>query len=314
MLGALPNTFKIPVNGYKKRDVELKRDGFPDERHIILPAETVEEAKQLPVVRDLLPSKIGYFPTAVGHYVQRQKPLDEWILIYCVEGRGWCSFGNKRWRMGPDTAIVVPAGMAHSYGTTKQSPWTIYWLHMIGEKIEDYLKALDISKAKPLLYLKHGGELIHHFEELYDLLHHHYSASVLMALSTSLAHFLGELSLQRSLPGRQASTTEDNVRKTILFMRQNLSVNLTLDELADYARLSVSHYTLVFRKQTGMPPVKFFLQLKMKKAAELLSNPERKVKDVAAQVGIEDPYYFSRLFKKVIGISPARYGAKTGKI
>lgn len=290
------------------KNIIIKRDGFSNERHVVLPADIVEKAKALPVVRDLLPCKIGHFPEAAGHFVQRLEPLDEWILIYCVEGKGWCSFSDKRWRMESDSAVVIPAGMPHTYGTTKRSPWSIYWVHIIGERLDDYLKALDISPSKPLIHLKHGGELIHHFEELYDLLHHGHSTSVLMALSTSLAHFMGELNFQKTSPVRQASATEANVRKTISFMRQNLSQNLTLDELAEYARLSVPHYTSVFRKQTGMPPIKFFLQLKMRKAAELLSNQDRKVKDVALQLGIEDPYYFSRQFKQIIGISPKQYG------
>jgi AraC-like DNA-binding protein len=288
-------------------DVEPKDHGFLDERHVIFSEGIVEKAAKLPVVRDLLPSKIGHFPSAASHFVRRFEPLDEHILMYCIEGRGWCSFGNKRWRLGPDMAIVLPAGMAHSYGTTKRSPWTMYWMHMIGKRVGDYLEALEITDEKPLLHLKRGGKLIHHLEELYDLLHHGHSASVLLALSTSLAHFLGELNLQRRSPGRQTSTTEDNVRETIAFMRQNLSQILTLEQLAEYARLSVPHYTFVFRKLTGKPPVKFFLQLKMWKAAELLSDPGRKVKDVADQVGISDPYYFSRLFKKMMGASPTKY-------
>ena len=271
------------MSGASQQRVALKRDGFPDERHVILPPDVIERAKALPVVRELFPTRLGHFPHAAGHLVQRPEGVNEWIMLYCTVGQGWCSFGGRRRRLRQDMAIFVPANTPHAYGTTKRRPWTIYWVHLAGQR----LPALNVTAESPVVLLKHAGDLISHFEEMYHHLEYGDSSEVLLALSTSLAHFLGELNLQRGPPSHRARTTEDNVRATIDFMNQNLSRPLTLEELAQHARLSPSHYSAMFRKITGHAPVAFFLRQKMLKAAESLRTRNRTVVEVAHLLGID---------------------------
>ncbi len=288
--------------------VTLKQDGFPHERHIILPPDVAARAAALPVVRDLFPARLGHFPYASGHFTRRQEGVVEWIMIYCTAGEGWCTVEGRRRRLQQDTAIFVPANTPHAYGTTKRHPWTIYWVHISGRRVADYLRALQVSAEDPVLHLKHSGDLISHFEEMYHHLDYGNSPEVLMALSTSLAHFLGELNLQRRPANQRARTAKDNVLATIEFMNQNLSRSLTLEDLAQHARLSPSHYSAMFRRVTGYAPVTFFLRQKMLKAGEILRTQNRKVVEIATLLGFDDPYYFSRLFKRIHGQAPSHYG------
>ena len=71
--------------------------------------------------------------------------------------------------------------------------------------------------------------------------------------------------------------------------------------------LSASHFSSLFRKATGMSPMDYFIHLKLQKACLLLYSSSIKIKDVALAVGYEDPYYFSRLFKKYLKLSPDQY-------
>ncbi len=280
---------------------------FPDKRHIVLPPKVLEAAASKPLTRNLFLSRIGHFPRASGHYVERKTPIDEWILIYCTDGRGWCAVNDTKFDVKTDNAVLIPAGVPHAYAADERLPWTIYWVHIIGEHARDYGAALGVSTDAPLLSLKHGGQLIHHFDEFYSVLTSGFTPAVLLALSTSLAHFLGELNLRQCRGGQQDVALEDSLRETIEFMRLNIYGTVTLTELAEYARLSVSHYTSRFHALTGLPPVGFFIDLKMRKAAELLHDPDRKIKEVASMLGFNDPYYFSRCFKKTMGCSPLHY-------
>jgi AraC-like DNA-binding protein len=72
-------------------------------------------------------------------------------------------------------------------------------------------------------------------------------------------------------------------------------------------QLSASYFSTIFKKATGMPPMDYFIQLKMQKACQLLYLENMKVKDVAEAIGYEDPFYFSRQFKKHMKISPVLY-------
>jgi AraC family transcriptional regulator of arabinose operon len=66
-------------------------------------------------------------------------------------------------------------------------------------------------------------------------------------------------------------------------------------------------FSALFRSQTGQAPLNFQMQLRMAKARELLDTSELAIARIAEQCGYQDPYYFSRIFKKTHSISPARY-------
>ena len=69
------------------------------------------------------------------------------------------------------------------------------------------------------------------------------------------------------------------------------------------------HYSDLFRRQTGYPPKDHFLRLKIQRACQLLDTTELRVVEVAEALGWSDAFYFSRCFRKIIGISPRAYRA-----
>ena len=97
------------------------------------------------------------------------------------------------------------------------------------------------------------------------------------------------------------------VKKTEETMKENISKRLTTDEIANRFQYSSSHYTAIFKKMTGMSPIDYFIRLKIHYACQLLTQSDHKIKDIAEKTGYDDPYYFSRLFKQVMGKSPKDY-------
>jgi AraC-like DNA-binding protein len=71
--------------------------------------------------------------------------------------------------------------------------------------------------------------------------------------------------------------------------------------------MSESHLSKIFRQKTGTSPIDYFIDLKMQEAIRLLSNKSLRIKEVAFELGYDDPYYFTRIFTKQIGISPATF-------
>lgn len=71
-----------------------------------------------------------------------------------------------------------------------------------------------------------------------------------------------------------------------------------------------AHFSVTFKKKTGFSPIEYFNHLKMQKASQYLLFTNLRIKEIAQEVGIEDPYYFSRLFTKIMGISPVHYREK----
>ena len=90
-------------------------------------------------------------------------------------------------------------------------------------------------------------------------------------------------------------------------MNENIEKKLRLDDLCRFIGYSPSQLSLLFRNQTGHSPHNYFNILKIQLACKLLETTDLKINQICAKVGIDDSYYFSRLFTKTIGISPKKY-------
>ena len=129
----------------------------------------------------------------------------------------------------------------------------------------------------------------------------------LVAASAALANFLSLIQLRRlSMEGR-TRTEEENVQQTITYMQNNLSRPIMLRELANLAHMSISRYETAFRRRTGCTPITYFNRLRVQLASRLLMETPQTVREVAEHIGISNPYYFSRLFKKHTGVAPAYF-------
>jgi transcriptional regulator GlxA family with amidase domain len=103
--------------------------------------------------------------------------------------------------------------------------------------------------------------------------------------------------------------TVRKVERSIAYMTDHLNQPLQVATLAAQANVSPSHFFALFKKRTGCPPMDYFTRLRMSHAGRLLGTTSASVKEVAAALGYDDPFYFSRVFKSVHQIPPSRYRA-----
>jgi AraC-like DNA-binding protein len=100
------------------------------------------------------------------------------------------------------------------------------------------------------------------------------------------------------------------IETTIDHMVNHYNENITLEDLANIAGLSSSHYSRLFKKYANYSPIDYLVHLRMDRAKELLVLSDYKLKAIAESVGYNDELYFSRMFKKVVGQSPSEYAKK----
>ncbi len=276
-------------------------------RACTFPKDVVAACTRLPVVRDLFLTDIGNYRRAEGHFVDRKRPLSETVLIYCLSGTGWFRLRDRKQNVSEGMALFLPAGESHAYGADAGAPWSICWLHFAGSRMSEYLEALRLEKERPLLYVPDSVLVTHAFEEMYRYIGEGYTENALLALSTELGRFLGLLKMHQKAPLQKGRRAQQGILDSIRFMRRNLEKNLSLQQLARVACMSLAHYGHLFRDQTGASPRAFFIRLKMQRACEQLHTTEQSVSEIGAQAGFEDPFHFSRVFKKSIGLSPSAY-------
>ncbi|MDR1638011.1 MAG: response regulator [Treponema sp.] len=103
------------------------------------------------------------------------------------------------------------------------------------------------------------------------------------------------------------SGLRNEIARAMDYMRDHVTERPGIAGIASRVGMSESYFSHLFKKETGMRALDYLNRLKMEKAMEILKATDLKVADVAEQLGIENPNYFSALFKKITGFSPQEY-------
>ena len=292
-----------------------KKEGFEGQRAIILPRKIISQVcSNDSILSGIHITDLGYYPKAKFHYRERLHGIDQHIIIYCIEGKGWVETGKSRQTINPGNFIVIPAEKEHSYAADENDPWTIYWVHFKGH-LAKHIVELMISQVKNYKGQIHYNETrTKLFNEIYLNLERGYSIDNLYYVNMSFLHYLTSFIFDEKFNYPDKKKTIDQVDLSIDFMQKHLNTLLTLEDLARAVNLSASHYSAIFRKKAGFAPIEYFNHLKIQKACQYLQFTDLRIKEIATELGIDDPYYFSRMFSKLMGISPHDYKVEREKL
>ena len=113
--------------------------------------------------------------------------------------------------------------------------------------------------------------------------------------------------LLRALKNEKVDRKTSIVNVAIGHINSHFTENITLNDIASYVNLSPQHFSKIFKEATGFGFVEWVNNLRITKARELINNTDKTIKEICFLVGYNDPNYFSRIFKKYVGISPTDY-------
>ncbi len=293
----------------KEKKIKI-RDGFQGEKLISIPTRILSKTAKWFPDNQLYVTHIGYFPKAMHHYRNRPNGCEDDILFYCLQGKGYYMIDGVKFELHANQFIFIPATTKPlSYWADQEDPWTIYWVHFTGQEIDSFNRSLHINIDQPA-YISYNEEGLKIWNKMYDSLSMGYSLENMIHTNLCLYHLIATFIYHQRYTQSPAITTDkDIVNKTIDYMKDHLGERITVDDMASMNRLSMSHFSKLFRISIGIPPIDYFIHLKMQKACQLLQTTNLRIKEIASLVGYDDAYYFSRIFKKSINISPEIYRA-----
>lgn len=288
--------------------MKTKLKGRPDRIIHYSPADVLENVRRHPLGIGFHVICLGWFLESRGHGIERPRGLDECIMIFCTKGKGWLEIDGRRVVVGAGEALIIPPNKAHAYHADDEDPWSIHWAHFSGTAAASYASLLPPREHVMIVPAGDFKEIANMFRESYRLASTGFTERTLLLVSHILRHALGVLFFQIGTSWRgSARTIAHDLTKSIEFMRANVACSLTLQELSRHAGLSPARFSSLFRDQTGSSPVEHHIRLRMQAACHYLDTTAMRVKEVAAELGYDDPYYFSRIFQKTLGCSPLAY-------
>lgn len=247
----------------------------------------------------------------VRHTVMERK-LPSFAVVLVERGQGWLetAASGRLSLSGPALFWLFP-NRVHSYGPDEGS-WDERWALFEGSFTRDFVRLRLIAERHPVVALHHLDDVTRLFASLHaDLLD-----------DTNLGQASAAMMLHRIViaTARQASGAADrrqgrpDMAEIVETLRRRATQPLDLVAFAAEYGMSPATLRRRFTLETGLPPKAFQLRARMDQAKQLLATTDEKIETVAAMVGLDDPFYFSRVFHEYEGCSPREFRARYTRI
>ena len=231
--------------------------------------------------------------------------LDGYQLLYISAGRGvFETAATGTLPVAAGNCLLLLPGVWHRYAPDPATGWVEWFVELRGPALDRLREEGILRPGAPLFTPGIGAEWIEPFETLHRLA----SAGGVGAreeMSTLGMHLLARTVFSRS--AREPSAEERAVRQAEARMRETLGEPLKVTALAREAGVGFDRFRRCFKALTGLPPKQYFLQLRLRRAEELLSRTQRSVAEIAAELGFNSAFHFSAAFKAHSGMAPAHW-------
>jgi transcriptional regulator GlxA family with amidase domain len=133
------------------------------------------------------------------------------------------------------------------------------------------------------------------------------SAAACLQRAKAMLHGVGGTSPQSSGNGARRGLAPWQVRRVLTHIEANLSTPIRNKELAAIARLSTFHFNVAFRNSVGESPHRYIIRRRVERAQGLMLSTGKSLSDIAAECGLADQAHLTRLFRSIVGESPATW-------
>lgn len=212
-----------------------------------------------------------------------------WLLHYVVHGFGKFVRGGVTWEIGPGEIFVIPPYEETYYEADSEKPWRYIW---IGFTVDGPIPEV---MAAPVLRCARAGVI---FEEM--LRNNKWGNGRSAFLSSKIWELYAVLL-------EEGKNNENPIRKALDYMSVEYVNDITVQQVAEKVNLDRSYFSTLFKAEMGISPQKYLMNLRLEKAAELLTIYGESPTMAGISVGYPDLYHFSKIFKQHFGYSPREY-------
>lgn len=236
---------------------------------------------------------------------ERPQGSANYQLIYIANGSAHFKINGKLVTLEKGNAVLFHPGQPQYYYYYLKDNPDIYWVHFSCKYDISYLNQMGWTRENVYLVGAHNN-----YNHLFD--------TIIRELQLKQPYFEEELKLLMKQillrMGRNRIREQNNfeydskeVEEILQTFHLSPEKDFTIKEFAKERGLNYYRFIDTFTKHVGTSPRQYIINIRMTTARELLSNPHFQISEVAQLVGYENPLYFSRLFKKIWGLSPREY-------
>ena len=231
---------------------------------------------------------------------------NNYVLHYILEGTGTLYLQDQEFPVSAGQAFVIPPKLVSCYEASSDTPWNYIWIHFNGQKTSELLYKAGITSSHPVFFPSCRADEIR--QCMQDFLK--YNSLEYRCIGNTYRLFQLLCDTTKNAPGvRETDKALRYIRDVIRFISNRYQEPIKIQEIADFCGLDRSYLCKIFKHATNYTPQEYLIFYRVKKAKQLLKDPDLPIQHIAYSVGYNDPFAFSKVFKKETGISPSQYRA-----
>lgn len=238
----------------------------------------------------ILPQYCGRLKCESGRRVDRLV-LGRYVLHFILSGKGTFHKHGKVYSLKAGDMFINRPGEQATHIADEEEPWDYIWVSFTGQQDFALLRQQDVvtlPSAKRLFLQMLNAKN----DPARDWIVH----GLLYQLFALISSRLDSNSQQK-----------DYLREAIAYIEENYNQHLQVDQVAKLVGMSRSHFSRLFKRQTGFSPQEYIVAYRLEKGMQLLGDPALTQKEIADLLGYPDVSTFSRIFKQKYGISPGKF-------
>lgn len=246
-------------------------------------------------------------PTGYFFNAQKGRILHEYQLVYITKGRGlFTSESTLQKEVCRGRLMVLFPGQWHTYRPLRQTGWNEYYIGFEGPIIDNLIKDSFLTKENQVLEVGLNEELVSLFSRAIEVAGAD-KISVQQYLSGIVLHIIGMILSISKNKIFEIGNVDEKIEQAKIIMKENVFKDVDPEELAMKLNVSYSWFRKVFKDYTGYAPAKYFQELKLRKAKQLLVGTSQSVKEISFSLDYKSTEHFFSLFKKRTGFTPLEY-------
>jgi YesN/AraC family two-component response regulator len=281
-------------------------------RYFRIPVPLIEEQKANPLTRGLYFTEIGEIEIERGTIWSSTEKLENNMLVFCTKGSGIVMFSGEQIPVSGDQFFIIPKGEKFKFYSVINENSKLLVVHFNGKN--SALLEKEFSVVRNLIPSVNNRvanrEML--FDEIFNNLSKGFHDENLEYVNFCFGHLLATFIYANKTSDDLADESNPVIRHAIDYMNKNLNLKLSLNQISKEAGYSPTYFTTLFKKETNYSPLSYFSHLKIVKACEFLDYTRIKVKEISFTLGYTDPFYFTKDFKKKMGLSPRQYRKRVG--
>lgn len=237
----------------------------------------------------------------------RPKGRLDYQLLYIVSGKTHFFFDGKERIVTAGHMVLIPPRKEQRYDYFGAEKPEVYWVHFTGSEVKNILRKYEIPMDDPVFYSGASSTYAYLFKEMI-----HELQTCRTGFEELLAMYLRQIFLlvQRTRQEQRPTVStyiQEEMEYARRYFNEHYNEPISIQDYAESRNMSVCYFQRNFKQIVNHTPMQYLLTIRVNNAASLLETTDYSMAEISAIVGYEDPLYFSRLFRKLKGVSPSEY-------